>query len=109
MHSGSAILALSFNKPVLVPARGCLPELEARVGTEWVRTYTGELTTGILTEAAAWADNANRKPQPDLSFFDWPRIVQATVELYSRLCSQSLSLRGLSLEKGPYSVRRRSC
>ena len=39
MHSGSAILALSFNKPVLVPARGALPELQTRVGAAWVQTY----------------------------------------------------------------------
>ena len=48
MHSGSAILALSFNKPVLVPARGSLPELQALVGTDWVRTYVGELTPEIF-------------------------------------------------------------
>lgn len=93
MHSGSAILALSFNKPVLVPAQGSLPELQARVGTEWVRTYPGELTPKILAEAAGWAKSSNREPRPDLSPFDWPHIVQATVELYARLCARHLPLR----------------
>ena len=92
MHSGSAILALSFNKPVLVPARGSLPELQTRVGAAWVRTYEGELTPAILTAAALWAKNSNRKLRPDLSSFDWPNIVQATVELYSRLCAKSIPL-----------------
>jgi beta-1,4-mannosyltransferase len=87
MHSGSAILALSFNKPVLVPARGSLPELQALVGTDWVRTYVGELTPEILTAAAKWAKSARRKPRPNLSSFEWPNIVQATVDLYSRLCA----------------------
>jgi beta-1,4-mannosyltransferase len=90
MHSGSAILALSFNRPVLVPARGSLPELQARVGSEWVRTYEGELTPEILAAAAVWAKNSNRKLRPDLSSFDWPQIIQATVEFYSRLCAQTL-------------------
>lgn len=90
MHSGSAILALSFNKPVLVPARGALPELQARVGAEWVRTYQGELTPAILADAAVWAKDSTRNPLPDLSCFDWPPIVEATVELYSRLCAQSM-------------------
>ncbi len=40
-----------------------------------------------------WAKNSNRKLRPDLSSFDWPHIVQATVELYSRLCAKSLPLR----------------
>ena len=93
MHSGSAILALSFNKPVLVPARGSLPQLQANVGPEWVRTYDGELTPEILTAAAAWAKTSKREPRLDLSSFDWPHIVQATVELYSRLCAQPLPSR----------------
>ena len=90
MHSGSAILALSFNKPVLVPARGSLPELQALVGTEWVRTYEGELTPEILTAALEWAKNSRRKPRPNLSSFEWPHIVQATVDLYSRLGARPL-------------------
>jgi beta-1,4-mannosyltransferase len=88
MHSGSAILALSLNKPLLVPATGCLPELQARTGSEWVRTYEGDLTPAILVGAAAWAENTNRAPRPDLSWLDWPHIVQATIELYSRLCAR---------------------
>jgi beta-1,4-mannosyltransferase len=92
MHSGSAILALSFNKPVLVPARGALPELQARVGADWVRTYEGELTPEILAAGIAWAKNSNRKLRPDLSSFDWPHIVQATAELYSRLSARSVPL-----------------
>jgi beta-1,4-mannosyltransferase len=93
MHSGSAILALSFNKPVLVPALGSLPELQACVGPEWVRTYEGELTPAILSQAAAWAKGSDRRPCPDLSPLDWPQIVQATVHLYSRLCAQPSRLR----------------
>ena len=92
MHSGSAILALSFNKPVLVPALGALPELQACVGKEWVQTYQGELTPAILSAAAAWARNSDRGPCPDLSPFEWPHIVQATVALYSRLCALPLPL-----------------
>ena len=92
MHSGSAMLALSFNKPVLVPARGSLPELQARVGAEWVRTYEGELTPAVLTAAVAWAKSSDRKLRPDLSSFEWPQIVQATVGLYSRICARPFPL-----------------
>ena len=64
MHSGSAMLALSFNRPVLVPARGSLPELQMRVGSEWVRTYDGELTAAILKDAAAWAKSRKSRIAP---------------------------------------------
>ncbi len=87
MHSGSAMLALSCNRPVLVPARGALPELQDRVGTEWVRTYSGELTSTILRDAVRWAREVHRASRPDLSSFEWTPIVEATVGLYSRLCT----------------------
>jgi len=93
MHSGSAILALSFNKPVLVPARGSLPELQSQVGSNWIRTYEGELTPQILTAATGWAKSSDRGLRPDLSTLEWPSIVQTTLELYTRLCSQSLPLK----------------
>lgn len=93
MHSGSAMLALSCNCPVLVPAQGALPELQARVGTDWVRTYDDDLTASTLTSAIAWARDSQRTPRPDLSSFDWNPIVQATVDLYSRLCASRLSLK----------------
>ena len=96
MHSGSAILALSFNRPVLVPAQGSLPELQTQVGAEWVQTYQGELTPAILTAAAAWARNSNHPQRPDLSSLDWTHIVHATIELYSRLCTRSLASAKLS-------------
>jgi beta-1,4-mannosyltransferase len=88
MHSGSAILALSFNTPVLVPAMGSLPELQAQVGANWVQTYEGELTPAILRTATAWARDSNRPLQPDLSLFDWVHIVRATAEFYFQLCPQ---------------------
>src|SRR5207253_2551648 len=53
MHSGSALLALSFGRPVLVPDQGSLAELRAHVGAEWLRLYRGELTGATLREAAA--------------------------------------------------------
>jgi glycosyltransferase involved in cell wall biosynthesis len=43
LNSGSAVLALSFDRPVLLPALGAAPELQQLVGSRWVRTYT-ELT-----------------------------------------------------------------
>jgi len=48
LNSGSAILALSLDRPVLVPEKGSMRELEEFAGADWVRLYTGELTSEAL-------------------------------------------------------------
>ncbi len=47
LNSGSAILALSFDRPVLVPALGACAELAEQVGSEWVHT-TPQLDASAL-------------------------------------------------------------
>ena len=88
LNSGSAVLALSFDRPVLVPALGSMPELQMRVGGDWVRTYTGELNVPELEAAIAWARNSQRPANPDLSDFDWSNIARDTVAAYRRLTEQ---------------------
>jgi beta-1,4-mannosyltransferase len=85
LNSGSAVLALSFDRPVLVPALGSMPELQTRVGGDWVRTYTGELDAPELAAAIAWARNSQRPANPDLSDFDWGSIARDTVAVYKQL------------------------
>jgi glycosyltransferase involved in cell wall biosynthesis len=80
-NSGSALLALSFDRPVLVPARGAMGELQELVGTDWVRTYAGELTPATLDEALTWA-HGPRPAVPDLSPLDWGEIARQTLRLY---------------------------
>jgi glycosyltransferase involved in cell wall biosynthesis len=50
LNSGSAILALALDRPILVPAKGAMTELQQFAGAEWVRLYSGELTSGILQQ-----------------------------------------------------------
>jgi beta-1,4-mannosyltransferase len=85
LNSGSAVLALSFDRPVLVPALGSMPELRTRVGGDWVRTYPGELNVPELAAAMAWARNSQRPANPDLSDFDWSNIARDTVAVYKQL------------------------
>ena len=80
-NSGSALLALSFDRPVLVPRLGAMGELQALLGPEWVHTYEGDLTPAILDEAIAWA----RRPRParaDLSSLEWGAIAEQTLAFY---------------------------
>ena len=82
LNSGSAMLALSFDRPVLVPARGAMAELRERVGAEWVCTYEGELTPSLLTEAMDWAGRAPHGASKRLDDLGWDEIARQTVRAY---------------------------
>jgi glycosyltransferase involved in cell wall biosynthesis len=78
LNSGSALLALSFDAPVLCPRRGALGELAAAL-PGWVTAYDGPLTAGLLAEQLS----APRPPgRPDLGAFDWARIAEQTHDFY---------------------------
>ena len=82
LNSGAALLALSADRPVLVPALGALPELQAAVGEEWVRTYSDDLDARVLQDGLAWAVEGRRSEEPDLSQHSWPRVAELTEEAY---------------------------
>jgi beta-1,4-mannosyltransferase len=86
LNSGGALLALSLNCPVLVPHKGSLGELQASVGAEWVRTYSGELNPEILQTALDWARTTPREPVAPLEAFNWQQIARQTVAAYESLC-----------------------
>jgi beta-1,4-mannosyltransferase len=91
LNSGSAILALSFDKPVLVPNAGSLPELQAQVGSDWVRTFSGQLSSEELGSAISWSRNKTRALQVNLAPFAWPSIARDTLSLYERLIASDLA------------------
>jgi beta-1,4-mannosyltransferase len=80
-NSGSAILAVSADRPVVVPALGAMRELQAAVGEDWVRCYEGEFNGEELTRSIRWA----REPRPErapLERLDWNAIADETVAFY---------------------------
>lgn len=83
LNSGSALLALSFDRPVLVPSKGSLGELQAQVGEAWVRTYVGEITPVQIEEALAWALNTSRPEKAPLEAFDWGELSKRTIDVYN--------------------------
>lgn len=85
LNSGSAILALSFACPVLVPALGALPELQRQMGTAWVRTYAGELGPQTLQDGLAWALGTPREASQLCGEMSWERIAQRTLLVYHSL------------------------
>jgi glycosyltransferase involved in cell wall biosynthesis len=81
-NSASALLALSFDRPVLVPARGAMGELRALAGGHWVRTYDGELVPAELAAALDWAGWPRAAP-PRLEALAWPGIARRTLAAYA--------------------------
>ncbi|GAA4183167.1 hypothetical protein GCM10022288_02150 [Gryllotalpicola kribbensis] len=81
-NSGSAILALSASRPVLVPRIGAMGELAELVGPAWVRTYEGDFDAAVLADALAWARDEPRPEVADLGALEWAAIAQATLDAY---------------------------
>lgn len=80
LNSGSALLALSFDLPVLAPSLGAIPELSATV-PRWLQLYTGELTADHLRAALT-----NRPAgRPDLTPLDWAVSARQTLALYDEI------------------------
>jgi beta-1,4-mannosyltransferase len=84
LNSGSSLLALSFNCPILVPNLGSIPELKNIVGEDWVNTYSGELTPEILSQGLDWFINTKRSSQCTMEKLDWEKLSQETLQLYQQ-------------------------
>lgn len=83
LNSGSAMLALSFNRRLLVPSRGSLPELQKAVGDEWVRTYEGTFAFNVLKEGVEWLrERQSQNERLCLDQYEWANIAEKTIELY---------------------------
>jgi glycosyltransferase involved in cell wall biosynthesis len=89
LNSGSVLLALSFDRPVLVPLQGSLGELQAQVGKEWVRTYTGDITPLQIAEALQWAASVPRPKQAPIDVFEWQELARQTINAYNAIAARS--------------------
>ncbi|MFZ0962214.1 MAG: glycosyltransferase [Terriglobia bacterium] len=85
LNSGTALLALSLNRPVLVPLRGAMGELAQEVGQEWVRPFLGELTVSALKDALTWALETPRSFEAPLDHLDWNGLAQRTLAAYEAI------------------------
>lgn len=71
LNSGSLLLALSLNRPVLVPRNDANEALAEEVGPGWVYMYDGDLDRDVLLGALWQVRNAPRTPTPDFSRREW--------------------------------------
>jgi len=82
LNSGTALLSLSLDRPVLVPNRGAMKDLAAEVGAGWVHCYEGDLTATELFEALNWARLGDRSASAPVDHLAWPLIAKQTLEAY---------------------------
>lgn len=89
LHSGTALLALSFDRPILVPLLGALGELQSQVGSNWVRTYTGQLGPKEIESAIQWALHGSRQHTAPLNTFNWSELTRNTLGAYLEIMRRS--------------------
>ncbi|WP_144876719.1 glycosyl transferase [Microbacterium sp. 1.5R] len=81
-NSGVALLALSLDRPVLVPDNAVTRDLQAEVGAEWVHLLRDDVELiGAIRVALAQGIPAGR---PDLSAREWPVTAHQHADAYLR-------------------------
>jgi glycosyltransferase involved in cell wall biosynthesis len=84
-NSGSALLALSFDVPVMLPKTEVMLELQSQVGKDWVLLYDGKLTPDSMIAGLLWALQHQRPTRAPLDFLNWKRIAAQTLEVYAAI------------------------
>jgi beta-1,4-mannosyltransferase len=83
MHnSGTVLVALSLDRPVLIPSDPRTRSLAIEVGPGWVHTYEPPLRHHSIAEALDALRSATRTGRPDLSGREWKEIAAAHVAAY---------------------------
>jgi beta-1,4-mannosyltransferase len=82
LNSGVALLALSLDRPVLVPAAGAMPDLRAALGPAWVRVFVPPLSPGNIAAALATTTRAGRPEQAPLASYSPDAVARATLAVY---------------------------
>lgn len=90
-NSGIALVALSFNRPILVPNQGAMRDLYEQVGAEWVRTFD-EFTSAELSAGLAWSLRPRRAAVAPLEHLDHRLLAMGTLEAYERVLSHDPTL-----------------
>jgi len=83
MHnSGAALMALSLDRPVLLPDNAVTADLAREVGQEWVLRYDGEVTGARLADALRRAAALPDGARPDLGRREWARAGEDHLAAY---------------------------
>jgi beta-1,4-mannosyltransferase len=83
-NSSTLILALSLDRPVLVPSTPMTEEVAAEVGPGWVVTYQGALESADIIRALQLAGECTDRTSPDLSRRAWDTIGSQHAQAFAR-------------------------
>ena len=84
MHnSGALLLALSLDRPVLVPRNAVTGALAHEVGASWVTMFDPPLDASTLGQALDEIGRAERAGSPDLSGREWPALGRRLAAAYA--------------------------
>jgi glycosyltransferase involved in cell wall biosynthesis len=82
LNSGSAVLALSFDRPVLMPALGAAKDLKALLGADWIFEYR-ELSPAVLDQTLRRVlGRPDHPPGSHLTALDPETIADQTLSAY---------------------------
>jgi beta-1,4-mannosyltransferase len=104
-NSGSLLLALSLDRPVLVPSAPVTDQLADEVGPGWVLTYPGALDAAVLRSALAEVRAGGRSDRPALGGREWDEIGRAHAAAF--LAARDLARRPAHLPRTPSPPRLR--
>ncbi|ACE83246.1 glycosyltransferase [Cellvibrio japonicus] len=89
LNSGTLLLALSYDKPVIAPHMGAVADLQRELGSQWVYGYAGELNSHNLVQAvSALVRHARTGPCP-LDALDWDKLALATLAFYQDVLART--------------------
>jgi glycosyltransferase involved in cell wall biosynthesis len=84
MHnSGATLVALSLERPVLVPRNPITTALADEVGRDWVHLYDGPLTADTIS-ASLSAASVPASARPNLAARDWDAIARSHAAVYQQ-------------------------
>jgi glycosyltransferase involved in cell wall biosynthesis len=92
-NSGAALLGLSFNRPILVPDLGAMPELQQLVGPRWVKTFCGTFNADTLQDALNGVEPSHEETCTPLDTLHWGNIADQTFHAYNEILSNTSLLR----------------
>jgi len=82
-NSSSMLLALSLDRPVLVPRMPVTEQIAAEVGPGWVLIYDGALDAAALERGIRAARDHDRADRPDLSGREWAPVGARHAEAFA--------------------------
>lgn len=83
MHnSGAALVALSLDRPILVPRSPSNTALSAEVGPGWVLEYDGPLTDAVLSAGVDASASLAPSDRPKLTGRDWDEVGRRHRDVY---------------------------